>query len=274
MPEYLTSNAGKSYPPAAVGVTVTAAASFGAGVWVQVSAATPQAELLYGVTCHWAAFTGSFEFEIDVGVGPSSSEVVIATFRGVQRSGSQIVASNSLIRALIPIASIPNGSRIAVRARRSTGSTRDVVVGVQTLPVAFVGGTVTTTTNPLLSLPSAAAGASITPSGSAWGNSNWAQILASAASALYLNHLAVIPNPVSGIQAELDIGIGGAGSEVVITTLKAGFQQGSEGAPSVWRLPHLLDAIPASSRVAVRLRKKGTDLTAWTVGIGAYAKPL
>jgi hypothetical protein len=230
-------------------------------------------EMLYGVSMLWPALTGDFEYEIDIGVGGAGAEAVIATFRGCQRSQSQIGANPGVIRGLVPMDVIPAGSRVAARARRSTGSTRTLDVGILTVPAAAVG-VITTTANPLLSFPASSGGASITPNASAWANSNWAQLIASTASALYVNHLAVLPNPVSGIDAELDIGVGGAGAEVVITTLKNAFIVGVEGYPCVWRLPHLLDAIPTSSRVAVRLRKTGTDTTAWTVGLGAYAKPL
>lgn len=119
-------------------------------------------------------------------------------------------------------------------------------------------------------LPSAALGVSVTPAGSAWGNSAWVQISASMSLASTLAALNV--NAAAGgvpSDFEVDIGVGGAGSEQVIATYRGRIESLIGASLIVFPTP-IKDKIPASSRVAVRMRKTGTDTTAWRFAIGYY----
>jgi hypothetical protein len=275
LPEYLSSNAGHSYPSAASRITVVPGNSYVLGSYVEAAAAVPEDEMLHGITIRGDGFTGSYSLQFAVAVGAAGAESIIGWFRFSKQAPSQNGGGQNTVRSLVPIDAIPSGARIAVAAMRSGTGARNWTTGVRTLPKAFVGGTVTTTTNQTVIIPSAADGASITPSASTWADSAWAEVTAAAAADYYLNYLTLLTSNANGFQLELDVGVGAAGNETVITTFKGGTTGGQEGHPSCWRLPHLLDAIPSGARVAVRLRKGDTDTTAYTQAcLGVIAKPL
>ncbi len=120
-----------------------------------------------------------------------------------------------------------------------------------------------TTANPQLCLPAAASGVSITPNGTAWVNSAWAELMASSAAAWTI--VGVIVNPGIGVvEFEVDIGTGAATSEVVIATTGGCVKTLAGVGEYFFRFGAPIDNIPASTRVAVRLRKAGTSTVAWT----------
>src|SRR5215510_8602563 len=113
--------------------------------------------------------------------------------------------------------------------------------------------------------PSATDGASVSPSGSNWGNSGWQEVVSSTAGAIQIFQLSVAPGIVS--EFEIDVGKGTAGAETVVATIRGSATTlGSGENTIIHRIG--VDNIPASTRVAVRLRKAGTDATAWLVGVG------
>jgi hypothetical protein len=132
-----------------------------------------------------------------------------------------------------------------------------------------------TTTSPLLWLPSAAAGIQLTPSGTAWTNTSWVQLTASAPSRLYSAYLAILPNNgavVAQLSVEIDIGVGGAGSEVVVATVRARVMADLWGPVSTVPLGALHAFIAAGTRVALRVRHGATGNTnVYRVALGYYA---
>src|SRR3989304_40153 len=91
-----------------------------------------------------------------------------------------------------------------------------------------------TTTQPQNVAPAAAAGASITPSGTAWANSAYAEVISSTGSAITV--LGVIVNPgVTSVEFEMDIAKGAATSEVVVARICGSVETLSES--SSWFLP-------------------------------------
>jgi hypothetical protein len=132
-----------------------------------------------------------------------------------------------------------------------------------------------TTTSPLLWLPSAADGVQLTPSGTAWTNTSWVQVTASAPSRLYPAYLAILPNNGAVVSAggcEIDIGVGGAGSEVVVATVRGRVMADLWGPRSTLPLGALYAFIAAGSRVALRVRHGQTGNTnVYRVALGYYA---
>lgn len=119
------------------------------------------------------------------------------------------------------------------------------------------------TSTALKCLPSATDGLAVTPNGTAWNNSSWVQVTASTANAICPAGILVSVPGGTGNNGhfEVDIGIGGAGSEVVIGTL-AGISLNGRGSAMLWfRIP--INAVPTSTRVSIRMRKNGTTTTTW-----------
>lgn len=131
-------------------------------------------------------------------------------------------------------------------------------------------------------LPDATDSVSVTPSGVSWGNSSWVELEDSMPTAGILTGItplslaAFSASPAVGY--EFDIGVGSAGNEVVISTFRGSFAF-IANTPSASGCPWIpcvfgIDAIPAGSRVAVRMRIASTNTTAWKVGVTYLRKPL
>ncbi len=119
-------------------------------------------------------------------------------------------------------------------------------------------------------VPSAATAPNVTPSGTSFNNSAWVQLTAASDTDWLITGLSVETFGVTGVDFEVDIGVGGAGSEVVKTTFKGWI---GDGNVSYCFLPSFIpvDAIASGSRVAVRMRKAGTSTAVWTFAL-AYVK--
>lgn len=132
-----------------------------------------------------------------------------------------------------------------------------------------------TTTSPLLWLPSAADGVQVTPSGTAWANSAWVEVSASAPSTVYPAFIVALPNNagvVATLSAEFDIGIGAASSEVVVATTAVRIHPDLWGTSATVPLGVLYSSIASGSRIAVRVRHSATANTnIYRMAIGYYA---
>jgi hypothetical protein len=261
-PGQYTTTALKVAPSAAAGVTVTPSGTAWANSnWAQVIASTPAAIVVAGLVVGGGP---TVEFEFDIGQGAAGSETVVATISGNTESGA---SSPRWLPLPIPVDNIAAGQRVAVRVRKAGTSTTAYTVKLVYYEKP-ISGSVATTPNPSLVAPSADAGVSVTPSGTAWANSSWVQVIASTGDAIVLGGITI--NPAAAAEYEVDVGVGVAGSEVVVTTIRG--RSATTGAPQTIILNPLLDNIPASSRVSVRLRKAGTNTTAWTVKLIYYNK--
>lgn len=125
------------------------------------------------------------------------------------------------------------------------------------------------TAQPQKCYPSAAAGIALTPNASSWVNSAYVQLHASTPGAWLITGITVIPSQdVSGgdRQFELDIAVGAAASEVVKGTVKAG--SNSVAHYTNENLGFLPIQIPflvaAGQRIAIRMRKNGTNTSQFT----------
>lgn len=137
--------------------------------------------------------------------------------------------------------------------------------------------TIQTCSNVQFWAPAAANPVSVTPSGTAWTSSAWVQLLASVSAAALLTaiHVGTMGTVAGGLSFEFDLGVGGAGSEVVVATLPGSNGVNSDfWATGTLRFPVPVDKVPNGSRLAVRMRKTGTDTTAWAFAVGYFKKPL
>src|SRR5262250_2553240 len=129
-------------------------------------------------------------------------------------------------------------------------------------------------TNAQLIAPAAAAGAAITPSGTAWNNSAYAELIASVSAAAVLTGVVIFPTTSVSADFEVDIATGAAGSETVIATLKGRFAGNVAWDTAYTPLPIPIDNIASGARLSARLRKAGTDTNAWRAAITYLLKPI
>lgn len=137
--------------------------------------------------------------------------------------------------------------------------------------------TIQTSTNRQWWAPPAADPSTVTPSGTAWAASAWTEVLASAAedSCLTALHVATTTTSSADVRLEIEIGVGAAGSEVFIASIPFSAAIGSGSWESIsprWTIP--VDLIPAGGRVAVRMRKSGTDTSTWSFAVAYIEKPI
>jgi hypothetical protein len=134
------------------------------------------------------------------------------------------------------------------------------------------------TSSPLLSLPSAANGVTVTPSGVSEGWSSWVELTASAATAMRLATIIALPGArASANYYEIEIGTGASGSETPIASAR-GMAGNNAGGPAdysdVLTLAIPADVISAGQRVSCRLRQASTSTSAWRVSVQYWARPV
>ena len=253
-------------PSAAAGTSITPSSTAWANSgWTQVIASTADAIVLGGITINPAA---AVEYEIDVGVGASGSETVVTTIRG--RSTTTGAPQTIILSPLLD--NIPAGSRVAVRIRANTTTTTAWTVKLIYYNKTNLGvGANALTTKPLKWSPTAAAGASVTISGTAWANSNWVQLIDSAPANLAIAAVEFVP--AAAVDFEIEFGIGAAGSEIPIGLVCGRVLSTTLGNIFTVNVAPLINSVPAGSRLAVRIRTSGTTTTAWTVSVGYYENP-
>jgi hypothetical protein len=258
-------------PAAANPVTLTpSGVAWTSSAWVDVLAAAPAAAVLTGLVVR-TNYGGSPDtsFEVDVGTGSAGSETVIATFRGHLRGffGSKFSEPQCWLPCGLLIDNIANGARVATRIRHNTTDTTAWQVAITYLQKPLTT-TLLTTANPLKCFPVNAQNLSVACGSTAWTNGSWVQVRSASGPALVLVGLCV----KASNYWEIDVGIGTAGSESVMTTLR-GNASGLFSFPNYVPLCLPLDTIAASARVAVRGRGSDTSAT-HLVGLSYFEKPL
>jgi hypothetical protein len=116
--------------------------------------------------------------------------------------------------------------------------------------------------------PTAANAVTVTPNATAWANSAWFEVVPVNTITHQFVGVPVLSPPASSppgdLDVELDVGVGGAGSEEVRDTWRFGVASGN--ASGGWRPPlrfPLTDHFNAGHRVSVRMRKTGTSTANW-----------
>jgi hypothetical protein len=257
MPLQWTNSPQFTAPSAADGVTVTpSGSSWVSSAWVELSPSITLASVLTGISLRTALSAVGAQFEIDIGTGPAASEVVIATYKGFHVQVTSSIGSHLYVRSVIPIDAIGAGARLSCRIRLS--GTSVVVWQIKaTLIAKPLVGTLLTTVTPAKVAPSAANMTAVTTSATPWLNSGWSTIIATTSADIVVVAV-VMFQLTSTVDFEVDIGVGGAGSEVVRTTLRG---RTASQVDSHWiiPLPNPLDNIATGVRVAGRGRSSGTS---------------
>lgn len=254
----------KCAPSAAAGVSATSGGgSWTSGSWVELLSATGAEVVIQGFVGSHSAAAGA-SYELDIGYGAAGSETVLGTYPfRAPNSGNK---GQRNLHAVIPVSGIGNGVRIAARIRSATASQSLIVTVLYT--ESFDSDHVTTKAPS--AMPSAAVGSNMTPSGTAWNNSSWVQCTSGIGNDIMLAYWVSNPPVAAAVDFEIDVGIGGAGSEVVVTTLRGWVDSASSGC-CVWWLPFpAAFPVAANTRVATRIRKTGTNTSTWSTGFMYY----
>jgi hypothetical protein len=249
----------KVAPAAASHVSLSSGGSAWAnGAWVQVLAATGGVAAAAGLTL--AGTESSIRAcEVDVGMGAAGSEVVVTTLR-VALPLSTNLSGPHVYWFPNPVTGIAAGVRLALRQRGGNGATLfATLLYYETLDAT------NSTTLPGKSLPSAADNLGVTPNATAWAASGYVQVTSGLGVPIAIHGL-TCTQPLASIEGEWDIATGGAGAEVVLTTVRFATGTTADGAPCHLPLPAPYP-IAASTRLAVQLRKSGTSTTAFGVAL-------
>lgn len=258
----------KIAPNAAAGITLStpsAASSWGNGSWVECIASTSAPIAITGAVADTTDDGAPSQFEIDIGIGAAGSEVVIATIRWYAPNTAG--GGPGSFQLPIAIGGITSGVRVSMRRRRNASA-----VGSCRFNLEYIENPDTdqVTTAILCAAPSAANQVTLTPHGTAWNNSSWAELTTGLADPSGLAGLALRLGVVDQ-DFEIDIGMGAAGAEAVITTLRARSWTLTSGLGL--RCHVMLPFVyftSSTARIAYRLRKSGTSTTQWSAALMYY----
>lgn len=272
MPIANATNVQKAAPAAANNLSVTpGGASFANGSWVEFIASAPTDLVLCGLVV--VSPTGTVfarNAEIEIGVGGAGSEVAKGALPWLLAND---VFGPATTRNILPsvFLNVTSGSRIAIRIRHNQSSTAAYTVALLYYEKPIVGA-LNTTTQPWKIAP-ASAGSVVISTPASWSNSSWSEVVANTSAAWVVIGL-LFNGTAPGVEGEVDVGTGSAGSEVVVTTMRD-IHIGTAGTPPAWvPLWIPLDNIAASTRVAVRARSSSTGTINTQVSIAYVEKPL
>jgi hypothetical protein len=239
------------------GTTVTASGTTHTkGSWAQLIASTTLPAV--GILVMFDDITAGRDYLTDIGVGAAGSEVVIAA----NLTASTGTGSVTYSHIYIPLA-IPAGTRIAARTQCNVAS------GQIPTAVLIVSGTIGSPTSYSRCTTYGAntadsGGTSVDPGGTANTKGAWVQIVSSTTNPI--RQLIIgIPNQINTVRTSqswhVDIGIGGAGSELILIPdlqLNASTTNDSVTPQIIGPIPV---EIPEGTRIAVRAQSDGIDAT-------------
>ncbi len=259
--------------PVAVAVTPNATAHT-KGAWAELTAATSTDShriIIYPGSTSTSGFDTSAL--LDIGVGAAGAEVVVAANLAI---GYYAPASGSYpygLRFDLPLW-IPKGTRVAARSQSARASA--AAVNIQTIFMTeHAAGQVVRPAAAVLTFGADTAtshGVAIVPAAAA-AKGAWSQITAATTEPLSALALGVQGNAINSMQAgtvALDIGVGAAGSEVVVVSDVPAEINNSEwvargGPVQTWNVD-----IPAGTRIAVRCSNSGGSSSVYYVDAIVY----
>lgn len=249
-------------PSAADPITLVTGSSpaWASGGWVTLVASSANPCAIAGVVIGNTNVSAQTQLEIDLGTGTVDHEVVIATLRlHLSNAGN---GGPSVFMLSAPIGTVASNSRISARVRKNGTLARNVPVSLLVYE-SFDGDVIDLTTSTILATPAASDSLLLTPSATAWDASAFYELITATGANTSLLGLA-ISTVLQYVDLEFDLATGPAGSESVITTLRA----------TAFAAGHLTQVmLPAAYpvgmgvRVSVRMRKSGTDTTPHQVAL-------
>ncbi len=233
------------------------------GAWVEFIASTTDSTTIAGVAIDIVGGYADMQVELEVGVGAISAEVPIGRIRiyGANNSGSV----PGIFFPPVLIGGIAAGSRVSLRLSRNAHSAVNVPYGLYYY-YNFDGDNVTT--DELTDVPLSANAVAITPNAVAWTWSAWFELFAGVGHQIAMAGLAMRNNSADN-DIEYQLGFGAAGSEVGATILRSATEAKSQGLLWYVMLPAIYP-VDANTRIAVRIRKTGTNTDAHNAALLMY----
>jgi hypothetical protein len=238
-PAYVTDQRQRSAPPNAGNIQITCGTADVFGSWVTLldQDATITDRAITGINLRHD--TTGFNGRLSFGYGPVGNETEFAQIT-MPISNALTGANNDV--APILASYVPNNQRIAVRGISSNaGHTLGIAMSYINDP-DFAQKTSTVAEVQDFSLGTTAG---------AWANSSWATVMTVAPTAYVITGIAWQSTPVSNGQFEVDLGVGEAGQEEVVTTFRTGIE--SPSTVNVLQLPIPLK-LSTATRLAARVR--------------------
>ena len=264
--------------PAANGTTVTeggggvgggAMGSYSAWTEVLASTSAPVAIVAASLAAG-GSYTGLSE-EFQVGVGGAGAEAVIGSF--VIYGSNSGNDSDRYVQFALPMDVVASSQRLSIRARTNGTGGFKFSLGYIENPDFCHRSTVNHTYE-----PNGQNGITFASSTTNWANTGWQEVIASTTDDGYLTGMTHRTSSSPGLDPEFDIGVGGAGSEAVLETVRPFAMSNSAFLAGSWtRLP-AGRFVAAGSRISVRARKAGTTsinyvVAVWLAGVFDTAPP-
>jgi hypothetical protein len=238
-------------PAAAASVAVTPGASAWAfGAYAQIIAAAASDLLITGLALDPAPETTLVEaYEIQIAIGGAGVEVPIATIPSSHGNGQQSAKVNLVFPFPIEIAA---GARVTARARRQGGGTAAYGVALLTVPSTYTGRLYPTSA-PIKAIPTGAI-LSVPSSGVTWTSGAITELSAALPTDAVIFMIMAAPTLLAWAAAwELDILIGPAASETLLTTIRESQGFACLADPAWHPLPAPM-FVAAGTRLSLRLR--------------------
>lgn len=265
-------------PTGARGATLTtsAGAAWINTAWVELISAANAPAVAWAIEgLHIEELPDIVEVEYDIGFGAAGSETVASTLR---LGGNTNSTSGVLLLPLL--LSAPASTRVSIRTRNRAeigGATSVVTSYAKLLYYLAAPAGVTATAAPLKAAPPAAR-MTITLSASTWTNGAWSEVTASTSEIWSLAAVNVTEAGITfdnnGDEIEIDVGVGAAGSEAVVTTVRVHTRQSCDVSLGVVLDPVLIGAIGSGVRVAVRARHRRATAVTFNVALAYYGGAL
>lgn len=218
--------------------------------WVEISAAIASAWTIGGAVFREGNSGSANQFgELDIGTGAAGAEVVKTTLR-FDHGGNFWGMGPNVVPCWPLSATLPAGSRVAIRMRKSGPTTTPWNWRLLVYPALSDADAVTAL--PQQCWPPAADALALTPNASAWVSGAWVEFKTTTAF-----ETAIVGFTASGasVDSEIDIGTGAAGFEVVKSTTRLGAEAADVGGEGAYAFGLAL-VLPASVRVACRMRSR------------------
>ena len=254
----------------------TAGAAWTNGSWVEIISAGAAPAVDWAIDgVHIEGILDIAEIEYDIGFGAASAETVVSTIR---MGGNTNSVSGSVLFPILLQA--PASTRVSIRTRNRSETSGVSLTTQQWAKLLYYLNRPTGVSSSAAVLKAAPAAAlmTITTSATAWANSAWSQVEASTSEDWQLAAVNVTEAGItfdnSGEEIEIDVGVGAASSEVVITTVRVHTRQSTDVSQGVVMDPILINAIPSGSRVAVRARHRRATTVTFNVALQYYGGSL
>jgi hypothetical protein len=237
----------------------------GWGAWVEFIADTDFITTLKGISFRSTA--GAILPEIQIGLGAEGLEEECGTFAVAVRNGANGGMQRYDFPA--PVSGIPAHSRVCLRQRQDSGTELNVA-----LRYAYSFDSeycLDYNQSPMGVFPLQSTGVVLTPNAEEWGYSDWAVLTEGHSDPIALAAIVLAGFPNLTFIHDWEIGIGADGLEQVVWT-HPGFNKLGVGGrePAIDPLATGMRYIPADTRIVIRVRKSGTDVTPWNVKVNYY----